>query len=93
MKLYEARTKTSSKVSTSSTESKILELDLPKTLHSTGSYGYASSGKRIMVEIEVDGKKEQVPAIVSLSLQERKRSVYELAHPANTWEYAQTGYC
>lgn len=66
MKLYEAKMKAPSKTSTSSTESKILEVDLPKTLHSTGSYGYTSSGKRIMVEVEVDGKKEQVPAIVSL---------------------------
>lgn len=61
MKLYEVK-KTSSK-------SEVLEMDLPKTIHSTGSYGYTASGKRIMVEVEIDGKKERVPAIVSTASQ------------------------
>lgn len=63
MKLYE--TKTDEKDSTETSTANLLDLNLKKTVNSTGSFGYNLSGRHIMVDVEVDGKKESVAALVS----------------------------
>jgi hypothetical protein len=53
------------KASSSSASDTLLSADLDKKEMSTGSYGYSSSGKKVTLEIQVDGKLQKVQAIVS----------------------------
>lgn len=78
LKLLELKdTKNNGSSSSSSQETEILSLDLSKTEMKTGSYGYSSAGKRIMIEVEVDGKKKKVPALVSSVIVSSRRKESE----------------